>query len=593
MLKGKSKARDEVVMEGIGVAAGVVAGLAFLVSREEDVPPDRELTPGETVPEVMKFENAIIRTRAQIRQIRDNLGKAISESHANIFDVHLMVLDDRAFLEEVVREIEQKRRNVEAAVRRVSERYADGLSRVGDEYLRERVADVKDVARRVLHNVTGQRGLWLEELKKKSVIVANDLAPSEAAVLEKELVLGFATDLGSATSHTAIMARALRIPAVVGLRDVTARISAGDEVLIDGGKGLAVIHPTAMRLKSYGKQMQARRSIETGFAKLRAQPAETRDGHRVRVCANIELASEVGEVLKQGAQGVGLFRSEYLYLSRPEPPTEDEQARVYEEVARRLAPQPVVIRTVDLGGDKFAPHLTVSKEVNPFMGFRGIRFSLAQPEMFKAQLRAILRAGRTRNLRLMYPMISNVGEVVRANRLLAEAKAELRERGVPFADDVQVGAMIETPAAALTSNSIAEHVRFFSLGTNDLAQYTLAVDRVNDRVAHLYEPTHPAVLRLIDHAICAAHNHGLRVAVCGEMAGDPIVVPLLVGLGVDELSMAPAAVPIVKDSIRSIALSESRALAAEAMASESAAEVLQRCRDLTRKTAPEILELVG
>ena len=569
----------------------MVVGPVFLVSREEFAVAERDIPEAEVPAEIARFEDAVIQTRRQIRQIQDGLRRAIGASHANILDVHMMVLDDRTFAEEILQGIEGRRKNAEAMVRGVTQKYASVLSTVEDEYLRERVADVKDVAKRLLHNLAGTHGSLSEGLKSKSLVVAADLAPSETAVLRRELVLGFATFMGSPASHTAIMARALKIPAVVGLGDVGASISAGDEVLIDGNKGLLIVNPSAARMERYGRVLEARESIRTGLVHLKDQPAETRDGHRIMLSANIELVPEVAEVLRQGAEGVGLFRSEYLYLSRRDLPSEDEQAAAYGEVAQRLAPAPVIIRTIDLGGDKFAPHLMMA-EVNPFMGFRAIRFCLAQPEIFRAQLRAILRASVHGNVKLMYPMVTDVSEVQKANELLEQAKVELRSQGTPFDEGLEVGAMIETPSAALTSDVIAQHVRFFSLGTNDLVQYTLAVDRVNDRVAHLYQPTHPAVLRLIDRTIRAGHERGLWVGVCGEMAGNPVLAPLLVGLGADELSMAPGLVPMVKDAVRSVHHAEVKELARMAMEASSGVEVLTHCRELTRRAAPEILELV-
>jgi phosphoenolpyruvate-protein phosphotransferase (PTS system enzyme I) len=590
--KRGQKTRGEVVLQGIGVCPGVAMGPVFILASEEGHCVERRITSGEIPREIVRFEEAVIETRRQLNSIQKRVQTAIGENDANIFDVHKMVLDDGAFIEESVRRVQSEKLNAEAAVRLVAERYASVLAAVEDDYLRERVADVKDVARRVLRNLSGGQGGGLEALRTKSIVVANDLTPSETATLHRDLALGFATDLGSATSHTAIMARALGIPAVVGLSDISVRVSSGDRILIDGTRGVVVIRPTEQRLAEYGKKAAVRKTIQSGLVHLKAQPAETRDGRRITLSANVELLNEIGQVKKYGACGIGLFRSEYLYIAGGNLPSEDDQFAAYREAAARLAPDPVIIRTLDLGGDKFLSSVKVPHELNPFMGFRAIRFCLAQPDIFKTQLRAILRASAHGKVCIMYPMISNVEEVIRANALLEECKKDLHRRKIAFDEQIEVGVMIEIPSAALTADVIAPHVKFFSLGTNDLVQYTMAVDRVNERVAHLYEPTHPAVLKLIQITIAAGHALGLWVGVCGQMGGDPLMTSLLLGLGVDELSMVPSAVPVVKDVIRSITLAQAKDLAQQALAAKSAAEVMQRCRDLTAKVAPEVLELV-
>ena len=582
----------EVRLQGAGVSPGVAVGPVFLVIPEDHPVVERTIAAEEILREIGRFEDALIETRRQINALQANLRKAIGEYDANIFDMHKMVLDDGAFSGEVIRRIRTERWNAEAAVQRVAERYLAALAQVGDEYLQERVADVRDVARRVLLNLSGGRATHLEELRKPGIVVARDLAPSETAALRKGLALGFATDLGSPTSHTAIMARALGIPAVVGLSDVSVRVEPGEQVLLDGTRGLVILRPTAETLREYGAQDALRRAIASDLEKLREQPAETLDGARVTLAANVELLDEIAEVRKYGAEGIGLFRSEYLYIARGDLPAEEEQYAAYRQAAEWLAPEPVVIRTLDLGGDKFASAVKVPHELNPFLGFRAIRFCLAQPEIFKTQLRAILRASAHGAVRLMYPMISNVEELVRAQALLEECKRELRARGQAFDERIAVGAMIEIPSAALIAHILARHVAFFSLGTNDLVQYTLAVDRVNDRVAHLYEPTHPAVLRLIKFTIDAARERGIGVGLCGQMAGDPLMTALLVGLGLRELSMVPASVPAVKDMIRKLRASEAGELARAALAAETASAVLDLCRALTARVAPEILELV-
>ena len=584
----------EIELKGIGGSPGVAVGPVLLVTTEEERLVERTINEEDIPREITRFEEALIATRHQVREIQQKVSNAIGQESASIFDAHLLVVDDRSFVEEVIRGLSAQRKNVEAVLTSVTDRYAQALSAIEDDYLRERAADVRDVTRRILRNLSGRSSALLAQLDKAHIVVSNDLAPSDTATLNKEKVMGFGTDLGSPTSHTAIMARALAIPAVVGLHDVSIRVSTGDTVLIDGNKGLFVIHPSRERLEHYGKVQEIRQSMETKLKELRDQPAVTKDGYQVTLSANIELPNDVDAVIQNGAVGVGLFRTEYLYLAmKQEIPSEDDQYNAYVEVARRVENAPAIIRTVDLGGDKFLSHLKIPEELNPFMGWRAIRFCLAQPDIFKSQLRAILRASTYENIKLMYPMVSNVDEVLRANAFLEEAKNELRQRGQPFNDDLEVGVMIEVPSAAITANLIAPHVDFFSLGTNDLVQYTLAVDRVNERVAYLYEPTHPAIIRLIKSTIDVGHEHGIWVGICGEMAANPLMAPLLMGLGIDEFSMSPPAVPLVKAAIRSLRFHEAEELAKLVLTSESAPKVIELCRKLIEQVSPEILEFVS
>jgi len=454
------------------------------------------------------------------------------------------------------------------------------------------VADVRDVARRLVRSLDASLRADLVDLKQRHIVVARDLAPSETASLRRDMVIGFVTDLGSPTSHTAVMARALTIPAVVGLSDITEQVHTGDELLVDGNKGVIIVNPSDEELQEYGRLAREREAITRGLTSLQHEPAETRDGHRIVLSANIEAQDELDAVEGFGAEGVGLFRSEYLYLTQGHAVDEDTQVDAYGAVARRLAPAPVIVRTMDIGGDKILPKSHFLREANPFLGCRSIRLSLRYPEPFKAQLRAILRANTEGNVKIMYPMIGNVNEVIRANELLEEAKADVKANDPDANVDIDVGIMVEIPSAALTADVLAEHVQFFSIGTNDLIQYTLAVDRVNEGVAYLYEPTHPAVLRLIDRTSRAAHRHGIWVGVCGEMAADPLMVPLLLGLGMDEFSVAPSAVPIVKDAVRGSTLPACVDLAERALACRTGVEVLSHCRRYMRKAAPELLELI-
>jgi phosphotransferase system enzyme I (PtsI) len=430
----------------------------------------------------------------------------------------------------------------------------------------------------------------LQKLKEPCIIISYDLKPSTTAQLDRKVVLGFATDIGGKTSHTAIMARSLRIPAVVGLKHASQEIQTGQYALLDGFNGILIINPTDQTLFEYGQIIRKQVSLQEKLRDLQDKPAVTLDGHRIILAANLAQPKDTEDVLANGAEGVGLFRTEYLFINRPTLPSEEEQFQAYRQVATALKPNPVIIRTLDLGGDKFVSHLQLPLEMNPFLGWRAIRFCLQETVIFRAQLRAILRASVEGNVKMMYPMVSRVEELNQANALVEECKAELRKEGVPFDERLEIGAMIEIPSAVLVADALARRVQFLSLGTNDLIQYTLAVDRMNERVAHLYEPTHPAILRLIKATVDAAHKQNIWVGVCGEMAGDPILTPLLLGLGVDELSATPALVAPVKFLIRRLKMNEARALAEFALNCELSAEILARAQSLARDIAPSLFE---
>ncbi|MBI2437360.1 MAG: phosphoenolpyruvate--protein phosphotransferase [Lentisphaerae bacterium] len=579
----------EVIFRGIGVSAGIALGRAFRRAPPDDQVVERDIERADVAREIARFEAALIETRHQIRAIQKDCDPAV----ASIFDAHLLFLDDGPFIKSVFAGIEGRHKNVELVLRDVAQGFIQSLERVKDEYVRERANDVQDVARRILRNLAGKQATLADITEPGTIVVANDLSPSETVAINKERVGAIALDLGSPTAHTAMVAAKLGIPAVVGLHNITQSVRTGDELLVDGAKGLVILRPSSERQAQALRQVKTIRGIELELAQLRDLPAETADGYRLVLSANVELPQDVEAVLAAGAEGIGLFRTEYFYMARKELPTEAEQYEAYRSVAQRLAPAPVIIRTLDLGGDKFLASLEASQqESNPFMGWRAIRFCLAQPDLFRTQLRAILRASVVGNVKIMYPMISNLDELVRANVILDQAKKELLEKGHPFNPHLDVGAMIEVPAAALVADLLAPYVKFFSVGTNDLIQYTLAIDRGNERVAYLYEPAHLAVLRLIKNTIDAGHRHGIWTGICGGMASDPLMTPLLLGLGVDELSVTCSALPLVKDAIRRVSLSEAREIAELALTSPSAVEVHERFRELTKKIAPEILELV-
>ena len=576
---------------GIPVSTGVCRGKILVLGRARPSIAQRHVADEALAEEVNRLEKALVQTRQQILEIQRKVSEGMGAEEGSIFDAHLLVLEDRTLLDEIVRVIQEQKVNAEHAFHIVAERYAATLSTVEDEYLRERAADMRDVTTRVLNNLLGlEEEAELRHLKEPCIIISHDLTPSNTAQLDKRKVLGFATDVGSKTSHTAIMARSLRIPAIVGLKDVSGQLVTGQQALLDGLNGMLVVNPTDQTLFDYGQLILRQVTSQERLRDLLHEPAVTLDGHRVLLNANIEQAADAEQVKANGAEGVGLFRTEYLFLNREHLPGEEQQYQDYRATAAALKPMPVVIRTLDLGGDKFLAHIQMPTELNPFLGWRAIRISLQERDIFRAQLRAILRASAEGNLKIMYPMISGLDELKQANALLEEYKAELRQENIPFDEHLEVGAMIETPSAVMVADALAKHVKFFSIGTNDLIQYSLAVDRMNEKIAHLYEPTHPAIVRLIKITVDAAHKHNVRVSVCGEMAGDPVLAPLLLGLGVDELSSAPSLVPPLKFLIRRLKLTEARELAAFALDCESAAEILARCQELARQIAPGLFD---
>lgn len=578
------RTKSEIVVQGISASQGIAYGTVFVYLQSDVEVPSYQVDEVKRLEEVARFDKALLTTRQQIAKIQDEVEKNLGKPEALIFDAHLLVLEDQALIGETIREFETTGKNIETCFNKISSRYIQAFSEIDDEYLRERAGDIRDVTQRVLQNLLGQAENSLSKLAEKRIVVANDLSPSDSASIDRSAALGIVTDSGSKTSHAVIVARSMKVPAVVGVRDLTQRVKTGDWLLIDGYEGLVIVNPSEQTLFRYGKIQSEKKSFEQRLFEANRQPAVTLDGVAVTLQANIEKVDEVALVKEYFAQGVGLFRTEYLYLNSSRIPTEQEQFVAYKTVAAGLAPHPVVIRTLDLGGDKPMagnPDL-FPKEANPFMGFRAIRFCLEHTEIFKDQLRAILLASTHGKVRMMYPMISGADELAKANEILAECKAELRARGQAFDEQMQVGAMIEIPSAAATTDLLARTCDFFSIGTNDLIQYLLAIDRGNDRIAHLYEPTHPAVLRTLKQIVDEAHRAKVPVSVCGEMAGDPMFVPLLLGLGVDALSMTPPLLPAVKYLIRAMTMADARALAAEALMLSSAKEIYAKCEVFCR-----------
>ena len=581
--------KGEKIYRGIPVSAGVCRGKVLVLHQARHVIARREMADVEA--EVKRFEQSLVRTRQQITEVQRRVSETMSSNEADIFDAHLLMLEDRVLIEEVIKIIREQKANADFAFHTASDRYIAVLEAVEDEYLRERASDLRDLTGRVLDNLLEVKDTFdLKHLNEPCILVGHDLSPSMTAQLDKKFVLGFVTDIGGKTSHTAILARSLDIPAIVGAQTISEELETGDYALLDGYNGTIIVNPTDQTLFEYGQLAKIKASLDEKLREVQHQPAVTLDGKTIHLSANIEDQHDIEAVLAHGAEGVGLFRTEFLFINRDRLPTEEEQYQVYRQVAVALKPHSVIIRTLDLGGDKFASHLQLAQEMNPFLGWRAIRFCLAQPEMFRHQLRAILRASAEGNVKMMYPMISGLEELNQANALVEECKAGLRAEKIPFAENLEIGAMIEIPSAALIADALAKKVKFFSIGSNDLIQYTLAADRTNEKVSHLYEPTHPAILRLIKMTVDAAHAHGIWAGVCGEIAGDPILTPLLLGLGVDELSAAPAVLDEVKYIIRRVKLDEARELAEFALASESPTEIFARCVEFARQTAPSLFE---
>jgi len=576
------------IKKGIGVSPGVVISTAVVLDAEDLLIPERHVPAGRTTDEVSRFHQAIEVSITEILRLRDKVAEENGKEIAGIFDVHVGMLRDKSLLKEIETEINKLQTTAEYAVNVVMRRLAQRFQKMSDRYLSERVKDIQDIERRLLHNLIGQTHYDLAHLARDVVIIAHDMLPSQTAALDRAHVKGFATDVGGRTSHTAIVARAMSIPAVVGLGDITNEVNTGDIVIIDGHHGVVIINPDEEQLAEH--QAAQVRSVAMGktLAELLHLPAITTDGHEVALMANIEVPQGIDEAFERGAQGVGLYRTEYLYLTREDgEPSEEDHYQAYAESLRRLKGKPLVIRTLDLGADKYTQNRASSPERNPFLGDRSIRMCLHDIPMFKRQLRAIMRASPQGDVRIMFPMISTLMELRQAKMVLYDVMEDLEDEGVPFRRELPIGMMIEVPSAALMADSFAKEVNFFSIGTNDLIQYTLAVDRTNEKVAGLFCPAHPAVLKLIRDVIRIGQRHNISVSVCGEMAGEPLYTLLLLGLGLTLFSMNGPDIPEVKKIIRSTSLEHAKQVARRVMSFDSERQVMHFLREETRKLVPE------
>jgi len=574
-------------IKGIGVTPGIVIGKAYLLDRGKIEAPAKVLPESQLPQEVDRFRDAVEESKKQLRKAKEKLLQEDAAGLAYILDTHLLLLEDKNLVEKTVETIKHSWINSEWALKINLERVRKVFDSIDDEYLKSRKTDVDYVGDRIFRNLMGKDPESISKIKEEVIIVAHDLSPADTAQMAKDKVTAFVTDMGGRTSHTAIMARSLEIPAVVGSETATHSVSTGDTLIVDGITGVVVVNPSLEIMHEYQERHRLRQKMERELFQFRDLPAETLDGYRVKVLANIELVDEIPAVLQHGAEGIGLYRTEYLYLNRKDLPPEEEHFTSYKKVVEGIYPHPGIIRTLDIGGDKFMSQLDLAEEMNPAMGLRAIRFSLREVGIFKVQLRAIMRASAYGKVKILFPMISGATEIREVKKILHEVRLSLSAEGVPFDPQMEIGIMIEVPSAVTIADILAKEVDFFSIGTNDLIQYALAIDRVNESVTHLYEPLHPAILRLVRDVVKASHDAGIRVAMCGEMAGEPLYVPILVGLELDELSMNVLSIFRVKKILRAYTFPECKNLVEASLGLSTPQEIEELVRASLRKKFPE------
>lgn len=566
------------MIKGIGASSGIAIAKAMKKEIVEMVIEEKSITSVEAEKE--RFKSAIEKSKTEIEALVKTTKENIGESEAQVFEAHLMILEDPEVASRVDSKLEEDKLCLEYVYKAVTDEFIDMFMQIPDEYLRERAHDLEDVRDRVLRHILGIEVKDFSNLGEETIIIARDLTPSDTASLDKKYAIGFVTEIGGATSHSAIMARSLEIPAVVGTVDALSRVNDGDMIIIDGDEGVAILKPSDDEVQKYQKLKAEREKFKKELEKMIGQSSETKDGHEVELAANIGSPNDLDGVLKYDSEGVGLYRTEFLYMDNTDWPTEDEQFEAYKKVAEGLAGKPVVIRTLDIGGDKELSYYDLPEEMNPFLGYRAIRLCLDQKDIFKTQLRAIYRASAFGNIRIMFPMISSVEELRAAKLVVNEVKAELKSENIEFDDSTQIGMMIEIPAAAVISDLLAKEVDFFSLGTNDLIQYTTAVDRMNNKIAGLYNPFHPAVLRLINTVIKNGHKEGIWVGMCGETAGNPLLVKLFLAMGLDEFSMSPSSILRARHIIRNSSKAELESKVEEILKLSTAEEIKAACEKL-------------
>ncbi len=578
------------IKKGIPVSPGVAICPAVVLDAEDLHVPRRQVPRKSLRSQHQRLDEALKHARAEIDQLRDQVERDLGHETAAIFGFHLGMLSDKHLLDQVHQFIDTEAVTAEFALATIMRRFAQAFLQQANVMFRERVSDIYDLERRVLKHLVRSHKQDLDNLDREAVVVAHDLTPSQTASLDREHIKAIVTDAGGRTSHTAIVARALAIPAVVGLEDITAVVSGADMLIVDGNRGLVIINPDEAQLEEYRGYVERIRDFERRLVTLSELPAVTSDGVEINVYANIEFPDEIPLAVQKGAGGIGLYRSEYLYLAREAEPTEQQQYEAFAEAIKLAAGKPLTIRTLDLGADKYTQKQAEMSERNPFLGCRSIRFCLQNLTMFKTHLRAILRASALGKIRVMFPLISNTMELRQARMILHDVMEDLAEQGIPYDRDVPVGMMIEVPAAALQAKAFTQEVDFFSIGTNDLVQYTLAVDRANEHVANLYSPAHPSVLTLIKDVIRAAKRSGIDVSCCGEMAGEIEYVMLLLGMGLRSLSMTPQAIPEVKQLIRSVSIKDCERVARRVASYDSERQVINYLREETRAVMPEAFD---
>jgi phosphotransferase system enzyme I (PtsI) len=560
-------------LKGIAVSPGIIIGNAHLIDRSRVKILYQYLISDQQVnKEVERFKDALGAAKDQITHLKNRMPEQIKK-HSFILDSHLMIMDDSMFFNATINSILSEKINAEWALKKSVQSIENLFSQIDDPYIKERIVDVEYVAERVLRNLAGKEQESLYEISERVIIVAHELSPADTSSINIAKVMGFITDVGGRTSHAAIIAQSLKIPAVVGLEAVTRQVQDGTLLIVDGNTGEVIIDPDDDLIILYQEKQLHQERFESSIIRLSHLPAETKDGHMITVRANIEFLEEVATAKDHGAEGIGLYRTEFHYLRSQGLPQEDELFEDYKEVGEILAPNPVTIRTLDLGGDRFSSEISWTKETNPALGLRAIRFCLQQPKMFKSQLRAILRASAFGNIQVMFPMISGLQELLDSRNILKEVMAELEQEGTAYDRNIKVGVMIEIPSAVTVADILGKHVDFFSIGTNDLIQYALAIDRVNEHVAFMYQPFHPAILRMILQVIKAAKQAGIKVALCGEMAGDPLCTSVLLAMGIDELSLNAGGIPMIKKVIRSLSLEQTKTDLRKIMKLDTASQV--------------------
>ncbi|WP_445375170.1 phosphoenolpyruvate-protein phosphotransferase PtsI [Photorhabdus tasmaniensis] len=563
------------MISGILVSPGIAFGKALLLKEDPIIINQKKISQEQVEQEISYFKQGREKASSQLETIKNIAAKNLGEEKAEIFEGHIMLLEDEELEQEIISLIKNDFKAADAAVYSVIETQAQALEELDDEYLKERATDVRDIGKRLLKNILGMSIVDLGSISEEVILIANDLTPSETAQLNLEKILGFITNLGGRTSHTSIMARSLELPAIVGTTNSTAVIQNGDYLILDAVNNHIYINPSDTKIEQLKKAKNEYLAEKAELAKLKDLPAMTLDGHQVEVCANIGTVRDVTGAERNGAEGVGLYRTEFLFMDRDTLPTEEEQFQAYKAVAEAMGSQAVIIRTMDIGGDKNLPYMNLPKEENPFLGWRAIRICLDRKEILHSQLRAILRASAFGKLRIMFPMIISVEEVLQLKAELELLKGQLREEGKKFDEAIEVGVMVETPASAVIARHLAKEVDFFSIGTNDLTQYTLAVDRGNELISHLYNPMLPAVLSLIKQTIDASHAEGKWTGMCGELAGDERATLLLLGMGLDEFSMSAISIPRIKKIIRNTRYEDAKALAEQSLSQSTAQGVME------------------